>query len=158
MYMLSIALLLLSHPLDASRALLALKTLGKHPSGSEVLSAPANLSVLLSLSTSLEDPDASSEALRCIANTLVLVERARATWVSKEVEGGVACMALLEVRQSFAIKLSSHPFAIRNRRLLVTYSWHLESCFFVPPRSPPLALSYAQSWRGNVMEELSWKS
>lgn len=41
--------------------------------------------------------EASSEALRCIANALLLVERARTTFIEKEVDGGDACVTLLEV-------------------------------------------------------------
>ncbi|KAF8830322.1 hypothetical protein HHX47_DHR2000433 [Lentinula edodes] len=82
---------------DAAQALLAVKTLGRIPSGSEPLSEAGNLSTLLSLSTSLKDePEASTEALRCIANTLLLFDHARQTLISKEVNGGDACVSMLD--------------------------------------------------------------
>ncbi|KAG9219458.1 hypothetical protein CCMSSC00406_0005352 [Pleurotus cornucopiae] len=86
-------------PEDAPRALLALKTLGKHPSGSAVIAQPANLSTLLTLSTctAFKDyPEASNEALRCIANAMLLIDSARSTWTTKEVGGGDASVKLLE--------------------------------------------------------------
>ncbi|KAF4574484.1 hypothetical protein EYR36_005820 [Pleurotus pulmonarius] len=86
-------------PEDAPRALLALKTLGKHPSGSAVIAQPANLSALLTFSTctAFKDyPEASNEALRCIANAMLLVDSARSTWTTKEVGGGDASIKLLE--------------------------------------------------------------
>lgn len=83
---------------DAVHALLAVKALGKHPAGSEIIATPANLSNLLTLSTSFKnDPDASGEALRCIANALLLVEEARSMWIMKEVGGGEASVEFLEV-------------------------------------------------------------
>ncbi|KAJ7768181.1 guanine nucleotide exchange factor [Mycena olivaceomarginata] len=82
---------------DNALALLALKTLGKNPTGSEALGTAQNLSALLELSASLkDDPEASGEALRCIANALLLIERARSVFITKEVNGGEACMALLQ--------------------------------------------------------------
>ena len=41
------------------------------------------------------DPDAADEALRCIANALLLVDTARNTWADV---GGIYCVELLEVR------------------------------------------------------------
>jgi len=88
-----------AHPRsDAARALLAVKTLAKDPAGSRVLASTANLSTLLSLVTSLEkDADASNEALRCIANCLLLIEEARRTFLTEEVNGGDMTLLLLEV-------------------------------------------------------------
>ncbi|KAJ7929007.1 guanine nucleotide exchange factor synembryn-domain-containing protein [Mycena leptocephala] len=72
-------------------------TLGKNPTGSETLGTAPNLSILLELVASLkDDPEASGEALRCIANALLLIERARSVFISKEVNGGETCMALLQ--------------------------------------------------------------
>lgn len=77
---------------------MAVKTLGKIPAGSEIVATPANLSTLLALSTSLKnDPEATIEALRCVANALLLIEKARVTWVGEQVGGGQACVDLLEV-------------------------------------------------------------
>ncbi|KAF7330941.1 hypothetical protein MVEN_02434000 [Mycena venus] len=82
---------------DNALALLALKTLGKNPTGSEALGTSQNLSTLLELVASLkDDPEAAGEALRCIANALLLIERARSVFISKEVSGGETCMALLQ--------------------------------------------------------------
>lgn len=73
--------------------------MGKNPAGSEVLATPTNLSTLLSLSNTLkEDNETSNEALRCIANALLLVPDARTTFVQKNVGGGEASVDLLEVR------------------------------------------------------------
>lgn len=83
---------------DAAQGLLAVKNLGKNTSSSEYLSSPGNLSTLLALfSTFKDDLDASSEALRCIANALLLVENARSTFIQSEVDGGTSCISLLEV-------------------------------------------------------------
>ena len=86
--------------LDAAAALLAVKMLGRNPAGSRAISTPEHLSVLLTLSTNLRlvTPDVSNEALRCVANTLLLNDAARATWISKEVKGGEAVIDKLEVR------------------------------------------------------------
>ncbi|KAJ8473130.1 hypothetical protein ONZ45_g16415 [Pleurotus djamor] len=86
-------------PEDSHRALLALKHLGKQPRGAAIIASPANLSTLLHLSSSTTFkafPDAHSEALRCIANTLLLIEAARSTWISAEVGGGEAAIKLFE--------------------------------------------------------------
>lgn len=45
-----------------------------------------------------EDADASNEALKCIANALLLIEPARKTFVQKDIGGGEAVIELLEVR------------------------------------------------------------
>ena len=78
---------------------MAVKTLGKDPTGSACLASTSNLSTLLGLSTTFKDEhDASCEALRCIANTLLLVEEARSTILSKRVNGGDLCVTMLDVR------------------------------------------------------------
>ncbi|KAF9456090.1 guanine nucleotide exchange factor [Collybia nuda] len=103
---------------DAAQALLALKTLGKNPIGSEFIASQTNLSTLLFLSTSFkDDPDASSEALRCIANALLLVERARETFLEKEVGGGNTCVTLLEKST-----LPDHVFILSRILFLSTAS------------------------------------
>ncbi|KAJ3986935.1 guanine nucleotide exchange factor [Lentinula detonsa] len=83
---------------DAALALLALKTLGRIPVGSEPLTEASSLRTLMELSSSLykDDRNASSEALKCIANTLLLYDYARVTFISKEVGGGEFCASLLE--------------------------------------------------------------
>ncbi|KAI0075397.1 hypothetical protein K474DRAFT_1599783 [Panus rudis PR-1116 ss-1] len=81
---------------DAALALLAVKTLGKLPAGSAVISSPTNLAILLGLATSLKDNvAASNEALRCIANALLLVESARSNFLLDSVGGGNAVVELL---------------------------------------------------------------
>ncbi|KAF8746002.1 hypothetical protein AX14_004290 [Amanita brunnescens Koide BX004] len=82
---------------DAAQALLALKTLGKDQSGSLYLSSVANLSSILSFSSTFrDDPDAVSEALRTIANTLLLIAEARTTFVGGGVAGGMLSAIMLE--------------------------------------------------------------
>ncbi|KAI1788919.1 guanine nucleotide exchange factor [Ganoderma leucocontextum] len=82
---------------DAPPALQAVKSLGKNPAGSEIISTPANLSALLSLYHTYKDvPDASNEALRCVANALLLVDHARVTLIEKQVGGGDFAVELLE--------------------------------------------------------------
>ncbi|KAJ7715069.1 guanine nucleotide exchange factor [Mycena metata] len=79
---------------DNALALLAVKTLGKNPTGSETLGTAPNLTILLGLVASLkDDPEASGEALRCIANALLLIENARRVFISKDVNGGETCMS-----------------------------------------------------------------
>ncbi|RDB19581.1 Synembryn-A [Hypsizygus marmoreus] len=103
---------------DAAQALLAVKTLGKNPSGSEFISSPTNLSTLLSLSSTYkDDPDASSEALRCIANALLLIEPARSTFVQKEVDGGRITLTMLEKTSS-----PDHIFILSRILFLCTAS------------------------------------
>ncbi|THH32154.1 hypothetical protein EUX98_g2027 [Antrodiella citrinella] len=90
---------------DAAQALLAVKSLGKMPSGSKVIGREANLATLLAISKVLDsDTVASSEALRCVANCMLLVEEARIVFVSKAVGGGQAMVSLLE----FAFNLLLH--------------------------------------------------
>lgn len=88
---------------DASLALLALKTLGKNPTGSSILASPENLCTLLDLAISYSGNDeaASSEALRCIANALLLIESARGVFVETEVNGGEVCVEMLKVSLLF---------------------------------------------------------
>ncbi|KAI0269433.1 guanine nucleotide exchange factor [Gloeopeniophorella convolvens] len=90
------------HHTDAQLALSAVKFLGRHPSGSSVIASASNLSALFSVSKSFKDNniDASLEALRCIANALLLVETARATVISEAVNGGEYATLLLEKSSS----------------------------------------------------------
>ncbi|CAL1701944.1 unnamed protein product [Somion occarium] len=81
---------------DAALALLALKSLGKIPVGSEVIASPNNLSTLVTLANTLKDNTAASnEALRCLANCLLLIDNARMTFVQKQVGGGEAAVEWL---------------------------------------------------------------
>lgn len=84
-------------PKDVALAVLALKTLGKVPTGTRALAAPANLSILLSVAGNKDDTEAANEALRCIANALLLHEAARSEIITKEVGGGEQCAVMLDV-------------------------------------------------------------
>lgn len=90
------------HHTDAHLALSAIKALGRHPSGSSVLAPASNLSILLAVSKNFSGSnlDASLEALRCIANTLLLIESARTTLTSESVNGGEYAVLLLEKSSS----------------------------------------------------------
>ncbi|KAL0569968.1 hypothetical protein V5O48_011986 [Marasmius crinis-equi] len=72
--------------------------LGRHPEGSEYLASEAGLSTLLSIATSLKEKDlnAFSEALKCIANAMLLFENGRSALISEEVKGGEICVRLLK--------------------------------------------------------------
>jgi Guanine nucleotide exchange factor synembryn len=84
---------------DALLALSTAKALGRQPSGSSVIASASNLSTLLAVSKSFKDSnlEASLEALRCIANALLLIESARSTLLSDAVGGGEYALLLLEV-------------------------------------------------------------
>jgi hypothetical protein len=84
---------------DVALSLSALKTLGKHPVGARALASSETLSLLFALADQYKDnADALCEALRCIANTMLLVEEARRIVISDEVKGGESSVLLLEVR------------------------------------------------------------
>lgn len=101
------------HNLDCAQALAALKSLGKNPAGSEAIATPANLNTIISVSEHFkDDADASNEALRCVANALLLVESARRTFVRKEVGGGEAMVDFLEV--SLCLLRQAHIFIYHN--------------------------------------------
>jgi len=101
---------------DAHLALSAIKALGRHPSGSAVLASDSNLSTLLAASKNFKDSnlDASLEALRCIANALLLIETARSTLICDSVNGGEYAVLLLEVRRPEFITLSTNASCSRN--------------------------------------------
>jgi hypothetical protein len=84
---------------DVHLALSTTKALGRQPSGSTVIALDSNLSTLLAASKSFKDSnlEAALEALRCIANALLLIESARATLISDSVNGGEYAVSLLEV-------------------------------------------------------------
>ncbi|KAF7313312.1 hypothetical protein HMN09_00486600 [Mycena chlorophos] len=98
-------------PKDAAAALFALKTLGKNPTGSESLGTAPTLSALLRIVARLkDDTEAAGEALRCIANALLLFDQARSIFVRKDVNGGEACIDLLQARRSSLPTRSSFCF------------------------------------------------
>lgn len=116
--------------LDAAHGLLAVKTLAKDPAGSEFLASSANLSTLLSLSSTFkDDAEASAEALRCIANTVLLIDHARSTFIEKSVNGGEICITLLEVSHANALQHSLLKRVYRKQILQNTSSLFHESCF-----------------------------
>ncbi|KIM46002.1 hypothetical protein M413DRAFT_441068 [Hebeloma cylindrosporum] len=103
---------------DAAQALLAVKTLGKDPAGSKYLSEAPSLLTLLGFATTFkDDPEASSEALRSIANALLLIEEARSTFISKDVNGGDTCIVMLEKSTS-----PDHIFILSRMLFLSTAS------------------------------------
>lgn len=73
-----------------------MKGLGKTPATSRIVAHPVHLSTLLEYITS-KDVEASNEALRCVANALLLVEDSRGALLSVEVNGGSVIVELLEV-------------------------------------------------------------
>lgn len=78
--------------------MLAIKSLGKHPAGSQVVATRQNLTSLLTIFNAFkDDAEASNEALKCIANALLLIEPARTSFVQKDINGGDAIIDLLEV-------------------------------------------------------------
>ncbi|KAJ3774703.1 guanine nucleotide exchange factor [Lentinula raphanica] len=103
---------------EAAQALKAVKILGRDPSGSKTISEAGNLSTLLNLSTSFkDDSEASTEALRCIANALLLLPDARETLLSNEVGGADICLTMLDK--------ASNPeqiFTISRIFFLITHS------------------------------------
>ncbi|KAG9051997.1 hypothetical protein FS842_010649 [Serendipita sp. 407] len=79
---------------DLSRALLAVKTLARHPDGSAVVVKQSNLKLLCKLAGPSNPSTVTNEALRCVANALLLVESGRDTWI--EVGGGQMCLQRLQ--------------------------------------------------------------
>ncbi|PPQ77287.1 hypothetical protein CVT25_010869 [Psilocybe cyanescens] len=104
---------------DATLALLSVKTMGKDPSGSAYIAEPNVLSTLLGLAVTFikDDPEAASEALRCIANALLLIEQARSTFISSDVNGGDTCILMLEKSSS-----PDHIFILSRILFLTTAS------------------------------------
>ncbi|KAG7098154.1 hypothetical protein E1B28_000124 [Marasmius oreades] len=83
---------------DASQAILAVKILGRNPQGSDYLATESGLSDLLHIASSLKEKDhldAACDALRCIANAMLLFEDSRSTFISEEVKGGEVCVKML---------------------------------------------------------------
>lgn len=115
---------------DAFQALLAVKTLGKDPAGSEVIASPANLMALLGMVNAFKDnADASNEALRCLANALLLISGARDTFVRKDVGGGEAIIELFEV--CLGVLMTDgylNAGGYRKRPTQSAYSLHLVFC------------------------------
>lgn len=110
--------------------------LGYQRFGSELITTPANLSILISASTAFKDvPEASGEALRCVANGLLLVEGARSTWVKKEVGGGEATVESLEVSVTSTTPIFYSPVD-RNRQHRNKHLWRQGCCSSVRHPQP----------------------
>ncbi|KAB5592733.1 Synembryn-A [Ceratobasidium theobromae] len=77
---------------DISLALAAVKSLGRVAAGSEVIATEQNLRHMLDLASDLGSPDASKQAMRCIANALLLVPTARDILV--DLDGDELCTRL----------------------------------------------------------------
>lgn len=78
-------------------ALPKLKDLGKSPEVAAVLSSPVNLRYLLGIATVPQvENSKENSALRCIANTCLLIESARTTFISPDVNGANVCLDLLQ--------------------------------------------------------------
>jgi hypothetical protein len=71
------------------------------------------------------DPAVGEESLRCVANSLLLIEEARVTWVGETVRGGSACVDLLQVsaaspaRPWLRVELSIVKDSINPNRLFL---------------------------------------
>jgi len=120
--------------LDAAKALLAVKFLGRDPAGSQVLSTPSNLAMLLTLSSSFKHiPEASNDALRAIANALFLVPPARTTFLDVGVDGGPIVLSKLEVRLGYRFGhmsiLSCSKHLCRKQLLPIRYTFCRGYCF-----------------------------
>ncbi|KAI0056680.1 hypothetical protein BV25DRAFT_1552681 [Artomyces pyxidatus] len=112
---------------DAAQALLALKSLGKHPAGARVLATTKNLSDLLAFTKAFKDnQDAALEALRCVANTAFLVEAARQTVLEDSVGGGEAAVQILEKSSN-----PDHLFIASRILFLCTVSSASASAFII---------------------------
>jgi len=116
-----------------AQAVSALKMLGRTPAGSDLITRPATLSILISAAETFKDtPNASSEVLRCIANGLLLIPDSRSTFVDKQVCGGPAVLGTLEVRGEavYEIFVIFNPAAegdfarphIRNFKVAVSFN------------------------------------
>ena len=117
--------------IDAALALGALKSLGKHPTGARILAQKDNLAFLLSLSDTYykDNYDAALEALRCVANSMLLVEEARRTVISDDIKGGDISLRLLEV--CFIINncvCNAHTYLRRKAIHRTQYSWLAVYC------------------------------
>lgn len=140
---------------DAHLALSAVKALGRHPSGSSVIALENNLSTLLTTSKSFKDGnlEASLEALRCIANALLLVESARATIINDSVNGGEYALLLLEVSRPWYPYCPGNLYSFRSpHHQMLSSSPHASS--FLPLRHlQPLGHSSFLSLSGNRPDE-----
>ncbi|PVF94021.1 hypothetical protein CPB86DRAFT_68771 [Serendipita vermifera] len=79
---------------NLSNAILAVKTLARLPEGSSIIIKSSNLRLLQKLASSQNPPAVPGEALRCVANALLLVDAGRDAWL--DVGGGQLCLQYLQ--------------------------------------------------------------
>jgi Guanine nucleotide exchange factor synembryn len=67
-----------------------------------------NLQILLNLGTDSREShaEAAYEAMRCVANALLLIDAGRDTWL--DIQGGEACVEMLEVSPCFIVVLGTN--------------------------------------------------
>jgi Guanine nucleotide exchange factor synembryn len=117
------------HP-DVHQALLALKTLGRHPDGSAVIVAQSvsqcnawpgphpnwsinqNLQILSSVIAAKQDPDASNTAQRCVANALLLQDSGRDAWLA--LGGGEKALLTLQVTFYLIVPRIVYTYIVRS--------------------------------------------
>ncbi|KAG9104632.1 hypothetical protein FRC07_009762 [Ceratobasidium sp. 392] len=77
---------------DVHQALGALKSIGRVEAGSRVIAAEQNLRHFLAFASDLSNPDVSKQAMRCMANAILLIPSGRETLV--DIEGDEFCTRL----------------------------------------------------------------
>ena len=106
--------------------------------GTYILSSK-NFHILLKVMKSLykSNTDAAYDALRCVANALLLVEESRDTWA--RVQGADYCMELLEVNYIIIRSIYIHNFTHLYRKLnhLFAYSFVHAYCSCVQSHHRP---------------------
>ncbi|KZO93777.1 hypothetical protein CALVIDRAFT_539689 [Calocera viscosa TUFC12733] len=130
-------------PKETMQALLAAKVLARVPEGAQVFSQTKNLRAFLKVIKSISLPaDAQAEAMRCVANALLLVPSAREEWIA--IGGADACIDIIErdsygpetyfpaARIVFLITVARTPYILKmvdQYRIMDTLSRRLESIF-----------------------------
>ncbi|QRW01343.1 Guanine nucleotide exchange factor synembryn protein [Ceratobasidium sp. AG-Ba] len=79
-------------PKDVAQALGAIKSIARKESGSRVIATEKNLRHFLAFAADLSSPEASKQAMRCMANALLLIPSGRDTLV--DIEGDEFCTRL----------------------------------------------------------------
>ncbi|EJU05980.1 hypothetical protein DACRYDRAFT_85841 [Dacryopinax primogenitus] len=136
---------------ETTQALLAAKVLARVPEGAQVFGQTKNLRAFLKVVKSVSLPtDAQSEAMRCVANALLLVPSARQEWIN--IGGADACIDILErdhyspemyfpaARIVYLITVARTPYIVKmvdHYRIMDTLSRRLESIFETFPITSP---------------------
>ncbi|KZT53372.1 hypothetical protein CALCODRAFT_501188 [Calocera cornea HHB12733] len=136
---------------ETGQALLAAKVLARVPEGAQVFGQTKNLRAFLKVIKSVSLPaDAQTEAMRCVANALLLVPSAREEWIS--IGGADACIDILDrdsygpetyfpaARIVYLITVARTPYILKmvdQYRIVDTLSRRLESIFDNFPISQP---------------------